>query len=209
MVSNLAADGAVVAEDGLRLLNLKTNFIWHTDSTFLPTPAISNVLTAYKVPSSGGETEFASTRVGWRRLSDRLKQTARDVVIVHRYAHSRSLVDATLARQEMFTRWPDTPWRPVWRNPVIGCDALYLGAHACGVLGMTEASGQALIRELNDAMTRDDAIYSHQWRVGDVLIWDQRATLHRGRPWPYEEERTLARIVSNALESDGIDSVKL
>ena len=73
---------------------------------------------------------------------------------------------------------------------------------------MTEADGMALINELLDAVTQPDAIYSHRWRPGDVLIWDQRATLHRGRPWPFTEELTRASFVASARPGDGIESVK-
>ena len=208
MVSNLAADGSLVGETHLHLLNLQSNFIWHTDSTFLATPAISNILIAYCVPSSGGETEFVSTRVGWQRMPAALRERARNRVFLHRYSHSRRQVDETLAQQEMFTRWPDARWRSTWRNPVNGAEALFIAAHAFGVEGLSEDEGKALLEALTDAVTGPEAIYSHRWRVGDVLIWDQRATLHRGRPWPYDQERTLATIVSSALESDGLASVR-
>lgn len=208
MVSNLAPGGNLAKEGGLQLLNLQSNFIWHTDSTFLATPSISNILVAYRVPSAGGETEFVSTRVGWREMPERLRRRARGQIFLHRYAHSRRQVDETLAMQEMFTKWPDVRWRSTWRNPVNGAQALYIAAHAYGVLGMSQEDGQRLLDELTDAVTRPDAIYAHAWQPGDVLIWDQRATLHRGRPWPYEEERTLASIVSSAVESDGLDSVR-
>ena len=208
MVSNVAADGGLAQEGDLQLLNLQSNFIWHTDSTFLATPSISNVLVAYRVPTAGGETEFVSTRAGWQRMPESLRERARGQVFLHRYAHSRRQVDETLAEQEMFTKWPDARWRSTWRNPVNGAEALYIAAHAYGVLGLSQEDGQRLLDDLTDAVTGPEAIYSHAWQAGDVLIWDQRATLHRGRPWPYEEERTLASIVSTALESDGLASVR-
>lgn len=208
IVSNVAADGTLADENDLQLLNLKSNFIWHTDSTFLETPSISNVLIAYRVPSAGGETEFVSTRVGWQRMSSTLRARAQGRVFLHRYSHSRQQVDEALAAQDMFTRWPDAAWRSTWRNPVNGEDALYIAAHAYAVRGLSEEDGQRLLKDLTDAVTGPEAIYAHSWRAGDVLIWDQRATLHRGRPWPYEEERTLASIVSSAVESDGLASVR-
>jgi alpha-ketoglutarate-dependent 2,4-dichlorophenoxyacetate dioxygenase len=208
MVSNVAPDGTLAGEKDLQLLNLKSNFIWHTDSTFLATPSISNILIAYRVPSVGGETEFVSTRVGWQRTPKALRDRARSRVFLHRYAHSRYQLDETLAEQEMFTKWPDTPWRSTWRNPVNGKEALYIAAHAYGVRGMSDEDGQRLLNDLTEAVTRPESIFSHAWRAGDVLIWDQRATLHRGCPWPYEEERTLASIVSSAIESDGLASVR-
>ena len=208
MVSNVASDGTLAGESDLQLLNLQSNFIWHTDSTFLATPSISNILISYLVPSAGGETEFVSTRVGWQRMPEALRDRARDQVFLHRYAHSRRQVDETLAEQKMFTKWPDTPWRSTWRNPVNGEEALYIAAHAYGVRGLSEEDGQRLLDDLTGAVTGPEAIYAHAWRAGDVLIWDQRATLHRGRPWPYEEARTLASLVSSAVEGDGLASVR-
>ena len=208
MVSNMTEDGQLAGGHDFHLLNLQSNFIWHTDSTFLPTPAISNILTAYQVPSSGGNTEFVSTRAGWQRMPEVLKERARNRVFVHRYAHSRKQVDETLGEQTMFTKWPDTPWRSVWRNPANGTEALFIAAHACGVQGMPEHEGKQLLNDLTAAVTGPEAIYSHRWQVGDVLIWDQRATMHRGTPWPYDEARTLASFVSSASESDGLASVR-
>lgn len=208
MVSNLAQTGDVAGESDFQVLDLKSNFIWHTDSTFLPTPAICNVLVGYKLPSSGGNTEFVSTRVGWARMPEALKARAKDQVLLHRFAHSRAQVDARLAEQERYTKFPETPWRTTWTNPVNGTEALFIAAHAYGARDLPPEEGARLIDDLMDAVTGAEAIYSHEWRPGDVLIWDQRATLHRGTPWPYHEERTLASFVASAVEADGIASAR-
>ncbi len=208
MVSNVATSGDLTGDAEMRLLDLKSNFIWHTDSTFLPTPAISNILVACTVPTSGGNTEFVSTRAGWARLPDDLKERARHRVVFHSFAHSRGMVDARLAELAIYTRFPPTPWRTTWRNPRNGTEALFLGAHAARVEGMSAEEGTGLIEELMVAVTGTEAIYSHRWRAGDVLIWDQRAILHRGTPWNFDEERTLASFVSSARESDGIASAR-
>jgi len=209
MVSNRSATGALVADDEMRLLDIKANFMWHSNSTFLPTPAISNVLVGYVIPASeGGTTDLVSTRAGLARMPEPLKDRVRDAVFVHRFSHSRSLVDARLGCLPQYTKFPDTLWRAVWRNPVHGRESLLFGAHICGVIGMEEAEAAALIAEVTEALTPPDAIYAHRWRPGDVLIWDQRATLHRGTPWNFNEERTLASFVSSAVESDGIASVR-
>lgn len=209
MVSNASEAGTLVKSREMRLLDIQANFLWHADSTFLSTPSISNILVGYVIPpSGGGATELVSTRVGWVRMPKTLKARARDAIVVHRFSQSRKLVNARLAEQEVYTKFPDTSWRAVWRNPVNGREGLYMAAHACGVEGMSEDEGMALINCLIDAVTQPEAIYTHQWRAGDVLIWDQRATMHRGTPWNYEEERTLASFVSSALESDGIASVR-
>jgi alpha-ketoglutarate-dependent 2,4-dichlorophenoxyacetate dioxygenase len=96
----------------------------------------------------------------------------------------------------------------VWRNPVNGEEALYIASHAFAVVGLLEGEGQALIDALIDFATRPGTIYSHAWRPGDVLIWDERAILHRGRPWPYKEERTLASICVSARDVDGLDRAR-
>jgi len=209
MVSNRPSPGALVADADMMMLDLEANFLWHTDSSFLPTPSLANLLVATVVPASGGgATELASTRVGWERMDKRLKSRARDAVLIHRFSHSRTMVDPRLGALETYSRYPDTRWRAVWRNPVNGRDALFAGAHACGVVGLSDGDGSALIEELTAAVTGPDAVYAHHWRPGDVLVWDERAMLHRGTPWSYEEERTLASFVVSALESDGIAGVR-
>ncbi|SMF79475.1 alpha-ketoglutarate-dependent 2,4-dichlorophenoxyacetate dioxygenase [Tistlia consotensis] len=208
MVSNAGGGGGLTDDAELRLLDLKSNFFWHTDSSFLPTPAISNILLGCTIPAAGGDTEFVSTRAGWARLPEDLKARARDRIAVHSFAHSRALVDARLAEQPIYTKFRPTCWRMTWRNPRNGAEALFLGAHAAGVRGLMPQEGARLIEELTAAVTGPEAIYSHRWRVGDVLIWDERATLHRGTPWDYREERTLASFVSSARESDGIASAR-
>lgn len=105
-------------------------------------------------------------------------------------------------------RWDDQLWRAVWPNPVTGEDALYIASHACGVEGMDDAAGQALINDLIAFATRPEMIYSHNRRAGDLLVWDERATLHRGQPWPYAEERTLDSICISAQDSDGLAQVR-
>ena len=125
----------------------------------------------------------------------------------HRLAHSRSRVSKELAGRPEMNRWNDQLWRSLWRNPVNGTDSLYIASHACGVEGMEPEAGLALIDELIDFATRPSMIYSHAWQPGDLLVWDERATLHRGRPWPYAQERTLASICISAGARDGLASV--
>jgi alpha-ketoglutarate-dependent 2,4-dichlorophenoxyacetate dioxygenase len=207
-LSNARGDGSVRSEDDLVTLNLKANQLWHTDSTFLPIPALANVLQARVVTSRGGETEFVSTRAGWRDLDPGLKARARDAVLWHRFSHSRARIDPELARQPQITKWQDQAWRAVWPNPASGAEALYIASHAYAVEGMEEAEGATLIDDLIAAMTRPESVYTHRWSPGDVLIWDERALLHRGRPWPYDEPRTLVSICVTARESDGLASVR-
>ena len=208
VMTNRRADGVVAGVNEPDTLWLRANQFWHTDSTFLPVPALANILAAHIVTSSGGETEFVSTRAAWRDMPEALKARARDAVVRHRYAHSRAKLDAELARDPRITMWEDTAWRAVLANPVHGEEALYLASHAFGVVGLPDSEGQALIDELTAFATQDHYVYSHAWQVGDVIVWDERATMHRGRPWPYEEERKLASICISLQESDGLESMR-
>ena len=207
-VSNVQPDNSVLEPDALGLKDLKANMLWHTDSTFLPVPALANIITARIVPSEGGATELVSTRAGFQRLPDDLKAVARRAKLRHRLTHSRAKVDPDLALQAHITKWEETCWPAVWVNPVTGEEALYIASHACGVEGMGDVAGQALIDELTARMVPDEAIYAHHWQVGDVLIWDERATLHRGMPWPYDQARELASICVTAADSDGLSAMR-
>ena len=207
-VSNVSEGRTVSDERERHLMNLKANQLWHTDSTFLPVPALANILTARVVPATGGETEVVSTRAAFADLSPEMQATARKAVLVHRYAHSRAKIDPSLATDALFTMWEDQAWRAVWTNPVTGEEALYLASHVHRVEGMDEAEGTALIEALTAHATRPELVYTHAWRPGDVLMWDQRATMHRGRPWPYGQPRTLASICVSVTGADGLEAMR-
>lgn len=207
-VSNRLADQTIAAADSLHTLNLMGNFLWHTDSTFLPVPALANILAARVLSSTGGETEFASTRAAWRDLPPRLKARMRDAVLSHQLSHSRAMISPELAQMPRVARWAPQRWRAIWPNPVNGLESLYIASHAFAVDDLPAQESQALIDELIAFATRPEAVYSHRWQPGDVLIWDERAMLHRGRPWPYEEERTLASICVSARAVDGLEAVR-
>jgi alpha-ketoglutarate-dependent 2,4-dichlorophenoxyacetate dioxygenase len=208
-VSNVLEDGTTSGEMDLKTLNLKTNFLWHSDSTFLPVPALTNILVARIVTTSGGATELASTRAAWAEMPEALRARIVGRGIWHRYSHSRKKISEELSRLPMFNKWPDQHWSAVWTNPVNGREALYLASHAFAVDGYDAAEGEALLAELTDFCTQDRYVYSHRWAVGDVLLWDQRAVMHRGTPWPYEQPRKLASICSSARESDGLTGLRV
>jgi alpha-ketoglutarate-dependent 2,4-dichlorophenoxyacetate dioxygenase len=161
------------------------------------------------VTSEGGATELASTRAAWAAMPEELKSRIRDRGIWHHYAVSRAKISPELAQHPMFHKWPATHWKSVWPNPVNGREALYIASHAYRVDGYDEAESQALLDELMRFCTKPEFTYSHQWEPGDVLIWDQRATLHRGTPWPFEQPRTLSSICVSVTESDGVEEVRL
>ncbi|MEZ5923300.1 MAG: TauD/TfdA family dioxygenase [Hyphomicrobiaceae bacterium] len=206
-VSNVLADGSVSAEMDLHTLNLKSNQLWHTDSTFLPVPALANLLIARVVTTRGGETELASTRAAWRDMPETLKARIRNRIIWHRYSHSRARISPELATLPKFNKWPDRPWPAIWTNPVNGAPALYIASHSFKVSGLSAEESAALIDELVGFCTQSEYVYSHAWQPGDVLIWDERATLHRGMPWPYDQPRTLSSICVSVTAADGLDDM--
>lgn len=208
-VSNVRADGSVSEAMDLHTLNLKANMLWHSDSTFLPVPALTNILVARVVTSEGGATELASTRAAWAEMPEALRARIRGRGITHHYAQSRARVSPELAQLPMFHKWPATRWNSLWTNPVNGRESLYIASHAQRIDGLDMDESQALLAQLMAFCTQPRFVYSHRWRVGDVLIWDQRAVMHRGTPWPYDQPRTLSSICTSATEADGLDSIRM
>ncbi len=203
-VSNLRDDGTTTERMDLQTLNLKANFLWHSDSTFLPVPALVNILTAKIVPVDGGATELASTRAAWSAMPGDLKSKVEGRGIWHRYSHSRRKISEELAALPMFNKWPDQCWRSVWTNPVNGQEALYVASHAFRIEGYSEDDSAAILDELIAFCTQEPFVYAHRWSVGDVLLWDQRAVLHRGTPWPHDQPRKLASLCVSARPEDGL-----
>ena len=209
VLTNETGDGGVAAENALQTLSLKSNQLWHTDSTFLPVPALVNILAAKIVTESGGETELASTRAAWRDMPEELRTRIRGRGLHHRFSHSRNKIDAELARQHAIIKWPDTHWNAIWANPLTGEEALYIASHAFRIDGYSEADSEVLLAELFTFCTQPHFVYTHKWAVGDVLIWDERATIHRGRPWDYSKPRALSSICSSVTPKDGLGAMRM
>jgi alpha-ketoglutarate-dependent 2,4-dichlorophenoxyacetate dioxygenase len=208
VLTTIGPDGQVVAPDSRLALRNKANQLWHTDSTFKQIPALSSVLSARIIPARGGETEYVSTRLAYERLDAATQKRLENLFVWHDYAHSRSKIAAGLASPEERAALPPACWRMVWKNPVNGRSALYLASHAYAIEGIEQDAAQKLIAELMEAATAPEASYMHQWQAGDVVMWDNRSTMHRGRPWPALEPRLMVRTTIQATEADGIASVR-
>lgn len=207
-VSNETEDGGVTGEMDMHTLHLKANQLWHIDSTFMPVPSLCNILTARVVTTTGGETELASTRAAWAAMPEELKSRIRGKILGHNYKRSREIISKELAQQALFNKWPPQRWPAVWTNPVNGRDSLFIASHVYEVEGMPRAEGERLVEELMAFCTQKEFTYSHRWEVGDVLIWDQRSTMHRGTPWPYDQPRTLASVCCSMRDCDGLASAR-
>ena len=208
-VTNIREDGSTTGEMDLHTLNLKSNMLWHSDSTFMPNPALTNILIGRVVTETGGQTELASTRAAWADMPEDLKSRVRDRGFWHHYAHSRAQISPELAKLPMFNKWPAQLWRAIWENPVTGDEALYIASHAYGVEGLSDEEGAELIESLMNFVTKPEYVFSHTWNVGDVLIWDQRAVLHRATPWNYDEPRKLTSLCVTARDVDGLDAMRM
>ncbi len=201
-------NGKVVPPDHRQVLVAKANALWHTDSSFKKTPALASVLSARVLPGEGGETEYTSTRLAWDRLPAGLQDKLRDAVATHSYANSRDQIHPDLATDIERKALPPVRWRLNWRNPANDRRALYVASHAYAIDGMDGRDARQLLAQLLDEATRRDYVYSHKWRQGDVVMWDNRAMLHRGRPWDYTRERTMVRTTISATLADGLDEVR-
>jgi alpha-ketoglutarate-dependent 2,4-dichlorophenoxyacetate dioxygenase len=209
ILSTIGADGKVVPADHRLSLRSKANQLWHTDSSFKRVPALTSILSARVIPARGGETEYVSTRLAFERLDAGLRKRLENSFAWHDYAHSRSQIAADLATPEERAALPPQCWRMVWKNPVNRRGAVYLASHAYAVEGMEALAGKKLIDELMEAATAPGTRYLHQWRRGDVVMWDNRATMHRGRPWPAHEARLMVRTTISATEADGVVTMRL
>jgi len=208
ILSTIGPDGKVVPADHRMAMRAKANQLWHTDSSFKRMPALTSILSARIIPAQGGETEFASTRLAFERLDADIRSQLQHSFAWHDYAHSRGQIAPGLASPEERAVLPLQCWRMVWTNPVNGRGALYLASHAYAVEGMEAAAGKKLIDELTSAATAPGTTYLHGWRKGDVVMWDNRATMHRGRPWPAHEARLMIRTTISATEADGVGTMR-
>jgi alpha-ketoglutarate-dependent 2,4-dichlorophenoxyacetate dioxygenase len=208
ILSTIDENGKVVPADHRLALRNKANQLWHTDSTFKRVPALASVLSARVIPARGGETEYVSTRLAFERLDPALRERLENSFVWHDYAHSRGKIAPDLASAEERAALPPQCWRMVWRNPVNGRRALYLASHAYAIEGMEQKEAQKFLAKLMEAATAPGLSYAHGWRKGDVVMWDNRATMHRGRPWPAHEARLMVRTTISATEADGLESIR-
>lgn len=207
-LTNVGSQGEIVPLDHRQVLVAKANALWHTDLSFKKTPALASVLTARVLPGEDGDTEFTSTRLAWEQLPADLQNRLKNAVATHSYANSRDQIHPDLANAEERKALPPVRWRMNWRNPNNDRRALYVASHAYAIDGMDDRDARQLLAQLLDEATRPEFVYTHKWRTGDAVMWDNRAMLHRGRPWDYTKERSMVRTTISATEADGLGEVK-
>ena len=197
MLSNVGDDGKVIDVGGKQETYLKGNTLWHSDSSFKPVPCTYSLLVAHEVPSEGGETEFADARAcydDWPGPSDgTAKDALEDLVCEHSLIYSRMNIVGDIFTEAEKAELPAVRQPLVRSHPRTGRKIYYTGSHCSHVVGWPVDKGRALVRELNDFCVRPEGVYAHQWRAGDLVIWDNRSVQHRGLPYNPAQRRVMHR----------------
>ena len=199
-ISNLDEEGRLRGRDDRKRLDSLGNRIWHTDASYMPVPVVLGMLHAVAVPPAsplgGGETEFADMRAAYDALPDDTKGAIDGLVAEHDVFWSRGQIGFTEFLPGEREKYPPSQQRLVRRHPGSKRKALYLSAHASHIVGWPVPEGRILLYDLNLHATRPEFVYSHKWRVGDLVIWDNRCTMHRGRPHDNSQPRDLRRATT-------------
>ena len=192
-ISNVGADGRPVDRNHRKIVSNIANQLWHSDSSFQKPAARYSMLSAVVIPSWGGETEFADMRAAYDALTQELKEEIAPMEAEHYALHSRFLLGDDDYTEEQRNAIPPAAWPLVRTHAGSGRAHLFVGVHARGILGMTIAEGRMLLADLQEHATQPRFVYRHHWRVGDLVMWDNRCTLHRGRRYDLAEPRELRR----------------
>ena len=192
-VSNLDKDHQVFARDDRRRLFAIGNRLWHSDSSFKAIPAKYSLLHARAIPSKGGNTEFADMRAAYDALDAETKAEIEDLVCEHSQLFSRQQLGFFDFTDEERERFAPVRQRLVRTHPSTGRKSFYLSSHAGSILGWPVPEARAFLRDLVEHATQRPFVYAHRWRVGDLVMWDNRRTMHRARPFPVHEPRDMRR----------------
>jgi alpha-ketoglutarate-dependent 2,4-dichlorophenoxyacetate dioxygenase len=192
-VSNLGRDGQPLPRDSrVRLFNLG-NMLWHSDSSFRAIPAKYSLLSARVVNPTGGNTEFADMRAAYDTLDAATKALIEDLVCEHSLVYSRGSLGMLDYSEDERAMFRPVRQRLVRTHPVSGRKSLYLSSHAGAIVGMPTPEARILLRDLNEHATQAKFVYGHHWRVGDLVMWDNRQMMHRVRRYDEAQPRDMRR----------------
>ena len=192
-VSNLDKDGKPLPRDSRAHLFNLGNCLWHSDSSFRPIPAKFSLLSARVVNPKGGNTEFADMRAAYDALDDETKAEIEDMICEHSLMYSRGslgFLDYTEEEKQLFK---PVLQRLVRTHPVHGRKSLYLSSHAGAIKGMTVPEARLLLRDLTEHATSREFVHVHQWKLHDLVMWDNRQTMHRVRRYDQSQPRDMRR----------------
>ena len=198
-VSNLDENNEILPASSRKRMSGLANRLWHTDSIFRHVPARASLLYGKIVAPLGGNTQFADMRAAWDALPAALQKRIDGLVAEHSIFHSRARIGFTDFTERERAALPPARQVLVRTIPETGRRALYTASHAMRVIGMPEAEGTALLEDLMAHATRREFVHTHRWRQGDLLMWDNRCTMHRGTDY---DERRFKRDMRRATVSD-------
>ena len=208
-ISNLDPTGRIWAEDSRQRMYKAGNKLWHTDSSFKYRPGLCSLLYATTIAPIGGHTEFADQRAAYDALPQAMKNKLAGRIAEHCITTSRKRSGFTNFSADEAKRLPPVPQVLVRTIPESGRKSLYVASHAGSVMGMPETEGRALIDELLTHVTQRQFVYTHRWRVHDLVMWDNRCTMHRGTDYDdlrcvRDMRRATVSDVANSCEQEGI-----
>ena len=194
-IANVGIDGEIMARDHGTVTSSMANQFWHTDSSFMETVAKYSLLSARVVPETGGDTEFTDMRAAWDALPGDLRTMVTGLVGEHHPLYSRILLGNTYSDEQMASI-PPAHWPLVRTHPGSGRRYLFTPIHVHKIEGMSMAEARVLVNELIEHATQPQFVHRHTWQTGDLLMWDNRCTLHRGRRFDYTQRRDLRRTTT-------------
>ncbi len=208
-ISNLTAGGTIWGADSRQRMYKAGNKLWHTDSSFKYLPGLASLLHARTVVPLGGHTQFADQRAAYDALSPAMKKKLEGLVVEHCIVHSRLRSGFTEFTEAERRRLPPVPQMLVRTIPQSGRRSLYVASHAGRIYGMPDAEGRALIDELIAHVTQRQFVYTHRWRPNEMVMWDNRCTMHRGTDfddlrWVRDMRRVTLSDVANTCEQAGV-----
>jgi alpha-ketoglutarate-dependent 2,4-dichlorophenoxyacetate dioxygenase len=202
-ISNLDNEGKVRTKDNRLRLNALGNRLWHSDSSFKRVPARFSLLSARVIPDEGGETQFADMRAAWDALPPKMQARLEGLVCEHTQLYSRARIGFTDWSAEERAKMAPVPQVLVRTHSGSGRKSLYLSSHAGIIRGMEEPEARMLLLDLNEHATQPQFVYTHSWTVGDLVMWDNRCTMHRARTY----DETQVRDMHRTTVSDGVPTV--
>jgi alpha-ketoglutarate-dependent 2,4-dichlorophenoxyacetate dioxygenase len=192
-ISNLDKDGRVLARDDKRRLFALGNMLWHSDSSFKEAPARYSLLSARKIPGEGGNTEFADMRAAYDALDEKTRREIEDMITEHSQIYSRGQLGFADFTEEERAQCVPVRQRLVRSHPISGRKSLFLSAHIGAIEGMPVPEARMLVRDLTEHATQREFVYAHVWQPHDLVMWDNRCTMHRARRYDSTQVRDMRR----------------
>ncbi|MEO6024460.1 MAG: TauD/TfdA family dioxygenase [Burkholderiales bacterium] len=208
-VSNISPENALLDRASRQHLYNLGNRLWHTDSSFRALPALTSLLYSRSIPPVGGHTEFADERAAYDALSDEMKRRLEGLIAEHSIFNSRARLGFTDFSDDERQALPPVPQMLVRTIPQNGRKSLYVASHIGKIFGLPDSEGRALADQLIAHATQRQFVYTHRWRVHDLVMWDNRCTMHRGTEfddarWPRDMQRATVSDIANTCEQAGV-----